>query len=685
MAIQSDIHTEEEFYSGDEICIVGIGSVLPDADNVSEFWNNLTSGHISIKDLPPDEFDESLYFDPTKKIDNKTYSYKGAVVHTKNSYTNKLHYMAEVATGEALACLSSSKLEEKKIDVYLGCMSNDGFLNDEKFYVLNAGVIEEYISENTLLHDKKKVLNNIKKKFHYERYTKNQLQDKTLASSALSVIKKKYNLHGKSALIDAACASSLAAFDVSCNVLLHDEADMVVVGGFDSAMYPEAFVLFSRAGALSQEVCIPFDKASNGISLGEGAVVFVLQKLKYARRDNNTIYGIVRSIGSSSDGNASSFFSPSTSGQLLALERAYEKAYKENVVYIECHGTGTRVGDMTEAGSLSDFFVDAASKIPIGSVKSQIGHTRGAAGSAGVLKALMVINKKVIPASSYIQKSSIDSSKNVFVNQEKIIIEQKNISVGVSAFGFGNINYHVVLEEYSQQKHLALEHKKLEAFVKNIVLVGQGSASLEEINYSEVSKEFKIIPSRIDQIDTTQILALLACKDAINGNPSFFKDSNSVRVIAATSEGLLRMDAFSYRVKCNVFSSVDGLSVTDVAMLTNAICKKNGIEVIREDMTHGVLNNVISDKISNFYNLRGKNFNVDANFNSRAVAIDIAIRELTNEEGVVVVVYQDESLSEDGFSILRGDVHCLLFSTLEYAKNNSLPILSENVHLVYTP
>ncbi len=673
------------FYTGEEICIVGIGCVLPDASSVDEFWKNVKDGKCSISDLFEDGIlDKNLYLDKTRKVDNKTYSAMAAYIKDKDvlGAKNKAYYMLSEASKQALHCLKNRDISTKNVDIYLGCMESDQFLSSELIIENNRKIIVNYLQE------KKKSFNleYIKSELHLSEFTKDEASKATLMSSILCIIKKEFGIKkGKRAIIDSACASSLTAIDVSIKVLKNNEVDMVITGGIDSNLGPEAFVAFSAAGALSEERCLPFDKSASGISLGEGAVIFVLQKLKNALKDNNTVYGILRDIGSSSDGNASSIFSPSLSGQKLCLERAYKNTDINNIAYVECHGTGTKIGDTIEFASLNYFFSQRKNKMPVGSVKGLVGHTRGAAGAVGILKSLFILNTNLIPATRYIQESIEESGSKVFVNKKEIKLKDTTPLVGISSFGFGNINYHLILEKFLKEN---VENNKFldNATVgnKNIVLIGESLVDISDIDHNYISNNFKILPNMIDQVDEMQLLSLLAVERAIKKyNLSFFDTRDDVKVVSASCTGLKLMISSSCRIKSNELVRVRGFSFKDVENLKDLISKANNINRIKEDMSFGQLNNVLADRISNFFNFRGKNFNVDSDFNSIATAVDIARRELSFEDGVVIVISPNEELSESKTLLKRSSMRCFIFSSLEYAKDKNYPILEENVNVVY--
>ncbi|MCR4783026.1 MAG: SDR family NAD(P)-dependent oxidoreductase [bacterium] len=325
-------------------------------------------------------------------------------------------------------------------------------------------------------------------------------------------IANKLDLHGTNCAVDAACASSLAAVHLAVTELQQGTADMVVTGGTDTFNDIFMFTCFSKTPALSGTGHIaPFSQDSDGTLLGEGVGILVLKRLDDAERDHDRIYAVIKGLGSSSDGNSGAIYAPSAPGQSMALRRAYEQAgiAPSTIGVIEAHGTGTKVGDVVEFEALKQVFgeysrpadgsnnsgaqaevvqatneaeaVDknaaaqadtktdtkctcaGAGVIPektcaLGTVKSQIGHTKASAGAASLCKAAFSLFHKVIlptlNVSSPNPKLGIETTP-FYLNTETrpwVVKEGVPRRSGVSSFGFGGSNFHVVLEEYSPER-----------------------------------------------------------------------------------------------------------------------------------------------------------------------------------------------------------------------------------------
>jgi|AGTN01.2.fsa_nt_gi Polyketide synthase modules and related proteins len=303
---------------------------------------------------------------------------------------------------------------------------------------------------------------------------------------------------GKTLILDAACASSLVAVELGIDDLLSRRSDIVLAGAIHINSNPYFFQMFCGINALSASGEIkPFDNNADGTLLGEGVGWVVMKRLADAIADGDRIYAVVKGVGSSSNGMGTSVLAPSVDGEALAMQRAFEAAGVEpaTVGLLEGHGTATRSGDDTELQAIAKIFGTSsntegtlsADKLSapgepwcaLGSVKSNIGHCQAASGMAGLIKAALALHQKIIPPTLNISKptSKIDwknfpcylsvrakpwihpwmnasrTSKKLAASSDQASSDQRNEvyfprRAGVSAFGFGGINAHAILEEY---------------------------------------------------------------------------------------------------------------------------------------------------------------------------------------------------------------------------------------------
>ena len=272
----------------------------------------------------------------------------------------------------------------------------------------------------------------------------------TLANVISGRIANRLDLRGANYTVDAACGSSLAALDVAVKELRHGTSAMVLCGAVDLHNGINDYLMFTSAGALSPTgKCRPFDSAADGIALGEGVACLVLKRLADAEQDGDRVYAVVKGVGASSDGRALGLTAPHPEGQHRALTRAYldARVSPSEVTMVEAHGTGTVVGDATELRTLTEFFTAAGAQpdtIALGSVKSQIGHTKCAAGLAGLIKAALALWHEVVPPTRNLvdPNTAWQAAASPF-SFTTVARPAPGIGglAGVSAFGFGGTNF----------------------------------------------------------------------------------------------------------------------------------------------------------------------------------------------------------------------------------------------------
>src|SRR6185312_10938976 len=216
-------------------------------------------------------------------------------------------------------------------------------------------------------------------------------------------IANRFNLGGTNCVVDAACGSSLSAAHMACLELQTGRSNMVITGGVDTFNDIFMYTCFTKTPALSKGGhARSFDATADGTTLGEGVGMVVIKRLADAKKDGDRIYAIIRGIGTSSDGRGKSIYAPSAEGQTRALQDAYRVAgvSPDTIELVEAHGTGTAVGDGIEVSALTGVYREARKDgtwVALGSVKSMIGHTKAAAGSAALVKTALALHHKVYP------------------------------------------------------------------------------------------------------------------------------------------------------------------------------------------------------------------------------------------------------------------------------------------------
>ncbi|XP_034416672.1 mycocerosic acid synthase-like polyketide synthase isoform X2 [Cyclopterus lumpus] len=287
----------------------------------------------------------------------------------------------------------------------------------------------------------------------------------TAMSVAANRLSFSFNLTGPSLAIDSACSSSLVALHLACQAIKQGDCEMALCGGVSCIIEPRVFVALSKAKMISPEgTSKPFSSRADGYGRGEGCGVVLLKPLKDAMKDCNKVWGIVSKTAVNQDGHSvTPITKPSMTQQQELLQRLYSESDVANVQYIEAHGTGTPVGDPTEAGSISNAIAKArppgSEALRIGSVKGNIGHTESAAGVAGLIKVLLMMkHETIVPSVFYSEdNASVDVkalSISIPVKAERWETEGSLGKVaGINSFGFGGTNAHVIIREYRKTTH----------------------------------------------------------------------------------------------------------------------------------------------------------------------------------------------------------------------------------------
>src|SRR6201997_3185532 len=463
------------------IAIVGVGAALPDAPNAAAFWKNVKDGRYSISEVTPNRWDPALYYDPDHSAPDKTYSKIGGWVreHVWDPMKWRLPMPPRVAdamdgsqkwgiacTREALEDYGYPKrpLNADRTAVILG-----NALGGEKHYFTALRVyFPEYARElagsASFAALPAAVRRDITHELHdrmcacLPKVTEDSMPGE-LANCIAGRIANVFNFRGPNYVVDAACASAMAAISSAVEGLVQNDFDVAISGGIDRNMGASSFVKFSKIGALSATGTRPYAEGADGFVMGEGAAIFLLRRLADAERDGDKIYAVLRGMGGSSDGKGKGITAPNPIGQKFAIERAWQNAglSPATATYIEGHGTSTRVGDVVEVQSMAEVLGRCRGthhSVALGSVKSNFGHLKGAAGAAGLLKAMLALHHKVLPPSVHCEHPNpeIDFSHSpLYVNTQLKSWDVPADGVrraGLSAFGFGGTNFHAVIEEY---------------------------------------------------------------------------------------------------------------------------------------------------------------------------------------------------------------------------------------------
>lgn len=453
--MEQNVETET-VQTDDPIAIIGVAGKYPQADNLEEFWNNLCQGRDCITEIPKERWDYKLHYKKETDEDGKVNSKWGGFINDVDKFDPlffKMNYHDAVGidpqerlflqcayetledagyTPEALKKFTGDGLEEN-VGVFAGVMYAD--------YQLYG--VEEQMKGNPIALD-------------------------SITSGVANRVSYTFNFHGPSLTLNTMCSSSLLAIHLACQSIKNGECEMALAGGVNLSIHPNKYYLLKHNNFMSSKGrCEAFGADGDGYVPGEGVGAILLKPLSKAMEDNDQIYAVVRGSCVNHGGKTNGFTVPNPTAQTDVIRRTLKNAHvnAKDISYVEAHGTGTALGDPIEMLALSNAYAldtDKKQYCSIGSVKSNIGHLESAAGIASVTKVLLQMKYgKLVPSIHTgtlnphiafektpfrVQQTLEDWKRNV-IEQDGTRIEIPRIA-GISAFGAGGTNVHIILEEY---------------------------------------------------------------------------------------------------------------------------------------------------------------------------------------------------------------------------------------------
>ncbi|NET72597.1 MAG: polyketide synthase [Sphaerospermopsis sp. SIO1G2] len=446
----------------EKIAIIGLSCLFPDAKNPQEFWQNLSEEKDSTSDISVSELglDPRIFYDQTKGKSEKFYFLKGGFI--RNFDFNPQEYNLPGEFVESLdntfkwslyaakqAIINSgywgNQSALSQCGVILGTLGLPTKASNQLFAPIYQQTIEPTISE--LLHEKDFQLGG--------KLTTAKASPYNAMVSGLpaAIISRAFNLAGTHFCIDAACSSSFYAIKLASHYLQSGKADLMLAGAISCADPLFLRMLFSGIqGYPDNGISRPLDQTSRGLITSEGIGMVMLKRHSDAVRDGDKILATICGNGLSNDGKGKHLLSPNAQGQITAYQRAYYEAKinPQEINYLECHATGTLLGDSTESNSIQGFFGEKNAKPFIGSSKNNVGHLLVAAGMVGITKTILSMSHNVIPAT--INVSQPIGNENRVISPQNMIrtatpwpTQATNKYVALSAFGFGGTNSHLIL------------------------------------------------------------------------------------------------------------------------------------------------------------------------------------------------------------------------------------------------
>lgn len=432
-------HKKKTANTSMDIAIVGMSCRFPKAKNHNEFWNNLILGRDCVDEIPEKKWPVEDYFAEDIKVNNKTYCRCMGCLDDIDLFDNKFFNISpreaksmepqqRLLLQESWHCMEDSgialdEFQQKKTAVYIGAISLDPYQTEQVDIHTGTGIYYFMLANKVSYY---------------------------------------LGLTGESQTIDTGCSSSFSALHTACQSLLNHSSDYAFVGGINLHLSPRKYIIMSKGRIISPTGrCHTFSKDADGYVAGEGVAFVLLQPLDKAIEQNNHILGVIKGCAVNYCGKGLSVSAPNVKAQKEVILSAYERAgfTPDTVSYVEAHGTGTSLGDPIEVEALRQVFGQYTNKknfCRLGSVKSNIGHLEGCSAMAGLIKViLMMKHKKIVPTLHVNEVNPIinikDSAFEIAYNATDWNTLEDNVPrrAGISSFGFGGSNSHVLLEEYN--------------------------------------------------------------------------------------------------------------------------------------------------------------------------------------------------------------------------------------------
>ncbi len=494
------------------VAVIGLSCRLPGAPSPEAFWKLVRSGQHAIAPLSKERLNQSLHFDPRKGQLGKTYTKLGATISYDAVWelqrrvpaladckepTFLLLCAVALEAWEHAGLHSPSNGVYANTGVYLGHTRSSGCTSDRTFHHL-APEMTQILSRSTEFRQAvgssaearaEAILAAVRSKYAEARQ---QRTPPNTAHQAAWRVARCLGVDGPTMSFNAACASSMQALVQGVRALQLGAIEMAIVGGA-TYLHSETLRVFSQAQSVSATGSRPLDAEADGLVVGEGCVLFVLKRLDQALADGNPIQAVLGGMGISSDGKGKSLWAPRAEGQIEAIRRAYRGGPGlSSIGYLEAHATSTQLGDATEINALTDMWSPPqhtsqpgrSEKIPLGSVKANIGHTLETAGAAGLLKMILAMQHGEIPPIASLQtpNTKIDWRSSPFYAPKELTpwaepADGQPRRGAVNSFGIGGLNVHLVVEEFShthQAKQPTVVRPGYQVPPEPIAVIGRG-------------------------------------------------------------------------------------------------------------------------------------------------------------------------------------------------------------------
>ncbi|MBE8999230.1 PfaB family protein [Nostoc sp. LEGE 12447] len=689
----------------EKIAIIALSCLFPDAKNPEEYWQNIVNQKDSTSSATVEEIgvDPTIFHNPVKGTPDKTYSLKGGYIRNFDFNPSEYNLPSEFVAGldntfKWSLYAAKQAIEQSgywgnqtvltKCGVILGNLSFPTKLSNQLFSPIYQQAINPAVRELLQYEDFDLAVPSA---------TKASLYNAMISGLPASIVAQALSLSQINLCLDAACSSSFYAIKLASHYLWSHKADVMLAGAISCADSLFVRMLFSGVqGYAENGISRPLDKSSRGLIPADGVGMVMLKRYSDAVRDGDNILATICGNGLSNDGKGKHLLSPNPKGQVLAFERAYNEAKfsPKTIDYLECHATGTLLGDTTEFNSIETFFGQNQAAPLVGSAKANTGHLLTAAGMVGLTKVILSMSHGVIPATMNVSEP-LTSEKGT-ISADKIVRTatawpNHNAPIkraAISAFGFGGTNSHLILEQGTTAESVESippvpptkvaivgmdaffgNCNGLDAFERSIYDGTQHFTSLPPQrwhgieNQESVLKEYgltdgkapvgayikdfeidtlscKIPPNEIDKLNPQQLL-LLKVSDRAVKDAKLQEGGNVAVIVAAETEfsvhQLQQRWNLSWQVKDGLLNQ--GISLPDEHLSQLETIVKDSIHQpveIGEYVSH--IANIMASRISALWNFTGPAFTVSAGENSALKALEVAQMLLATGEVDAVVV-----------------------------------------------
>lgn len=453
------------------IAIVGLSLRLPKSNSLAELWQHLVSGESVISEVPGDRWDSKAFFgDPRKEV-NKTNSIWGGFVEDIDCFDADFF---DIPEQEAIYMDPQQRIS---LQMAWSALEDAGYAPEQLAGSSTGVFMSTFNADYAELVER-----NVSQ---MDPFIPTGTCDSML-SNRLSYF---FDFTGPSFTVNSACTGSSIAMHQAVRALEYGECDQALAGGFNFCWSPKRFIAYSKRGMLSKDGrCKSFDDRADGYVRGEGGAIVMLKSLEKAEKDGDHIYGLIRGIGTNHGGRTNAIGVTNPKAHTALITNVYRKAgvSPDSVSYIEAHGPGTPMGDAIEVHGLKNAFYELSAELGygldpescgLGSVKSNIGHLEGASGLAGMMKVLAALKHKTLPATVNFENLNpliklnnspfyVVNEKRPWSNEHLDAEDPPPLRAGISSYGFGGSNAHILLEEYQGPA----ESSSDEAVVKTLVV-----------------------------------------------------------------------------------------------------------------------------------------------------------------------------------------------------------------------